>query len=820
MQLPASCNRVECSVVEFYKACVETKGYARVSDCAMSCIMESLRDRGAIDRFSGQWTDMPVRHFLTVAADDVMVFAHVLAAAADVLPGRCKTDKKVSKFVCCLDCQTASGVSSIPFHVDALSYLREPTYTREAEAGTAHNYTASAPGRCSTIYTADVGVTWGFKLWDDESSVLRNESHALSTAQHMLHNDLRRTCHFSCTIERTTARIWCHTRSGTIVTRGFDLHKDAEELVQFILFSAFATPSQLGFDPTVRRVVVNNKLHYTFDVVDIESRHRTYRSVAIEHENPAAELHGRAMRVFKVVVDVECGVEHEHGHEFVLRDYLSSYDDSSSEEWRIQREILEQLEAKLSKEDFAEARQHFMTMLADGPVCPDDNCGESAACAGLERSSHIPLSRKPLDLQARRHCRTVYLEHCQDLWQMKDPAKFYFALGQLMYTLNNFRRAGYMHRDISPGNVMLQALSTASEATCLSEQYITKVADLEYAKAYSRTRQDDPITGTALFMSVELQARAHQFRNKKIKGLLTSSYFAYSFLHDVESVLWMALYFTYRRCSRAILENTPWNDLRPRLEAARTYAAEIFIDNIRGSQQRDNVFTEPYNAENIVLLHFRGLYGDDSPMTKLAGLIDALRETYEAVENDTTVLCAGNPVRSNDPNAPRLAVFVYEKNAQIYDTMAQVFYDISQHFYSAENTDALVQFSDIDFTTGKIIVKPAAPTPVAAPVATVADGAAAEAGDGQATGAPKKLTGKRKKDAEDEARGKKRASAKRSGADASAQRAGTAGPSGSQPATRGKTRAKSNTKPAAAGKRSSGRSSGRLSKRNSAQDPA
>ncbi|KAL1665536.1 hypothetical protein GGF50DRAFT_114067 [Schizophyllum commune] len=729
MRLPAR-NRVEYSVEEFYKACVETKGYARVSDCAIACIMISLRDNGVIDFPSGFWTDLPAYGEENAVPREYfknmeMVFAHVLAAAAEVLPGRCKADKKVSEFFCCLDCQTASGVSSIPFHVDALSYLREPTYTREAEAGTAHNYTASAPGRCSTIYTADAGVTWGFKLWDDESSALRNENHALSTAQHMLYNDLRRTCHFSCTIERTTARIWCHTRSGTIVTRGFDLHKDAEELVQFILFSAFATPFQLGFDPTVRRVAVNNKLHYKFDVVDIESRHRTYRSVAIEHENPAAELHGRAMRVFKVVVDVECGVEHEHGHEFVLRDYWPSDYDASSEEWRIQREILAQLEAKLSKEEFAEARQHFMTILADGPVCHDDSRGESVACAGLDSSSHIPLPRNPLDLQARRHCRTVYLEHCQDLWQMKDAAKFFFALGQLMRILNNFRRAGYMHRDISPGNVMLQALPTASEATCLSEQYITKVADLEYAKAYSRARQDDPITGTALFMSVELQARAHQFRNKKIKGLLASGYFAHSFLHDVESVLWMALHFAYRRCSRVILENTPWKDLRPRLEAAKAYASEIFVDNIHGSQQRDNVFTEPYNAEDIVLPHLRGLYGDDSPMIKLAGLVDALRETYEAVENDTTVLRAGNPVRSSDPNAPRLAESFYKKNARIYVTMATVFEEISSHFHAAGDADALAKFSDINLTTGEPVGKAADPKPSAASVTAAIDGTGA-----------------------------------------------------------------------------------------------
>ena len=177
MRLPAR-DRVEYSVEEFYEACVETKGYTRVSDCAMACIMESLRGRGAIDLTSGSWTDLPVYGEENAVPREYfknmeMVFAHVLAAAAEVLPGRCKADKKVSEFVCCLDCQTASRAPSIPFHVDALSYLREPTYTREAEAGTAHNDTASMSGRLSTIYTADAGVTWGFKLWDDESSVLR-----------------------------------------------------------------------------------------------------------------------------------------------------------------------------------------------------------------------------------------------------------------------------------------------------------------------------------------------------------------------------------------------------------------------------------------------------------------------------------------------------------------------------------------------------------------------------------------------------------------------------------------------------------------------
>ena len=194
MLLSASCNRVECSVVEFYKACVETKGYARVSDCAMSCIMESLRDRGAIDRFSGQWTDMPVyedeanedetddetdedetdgwrenKHFKNMET----IFERVLAAAAEACPTRFALCDQTADFSCLSDCQTAPDVPGAPFHVDALSYLRNPTYTREAEADSAHNCKASAPGLAASVYTADVAVTWEFKLWDDEASVRR-----------------------------------------------------------------------------------------------------------------------------------------------------------------------------------------------------------------------------------------------------------------------------------------------------------------------------------------------------------------------------------------------------------------------------------------------------------------------------------------------------------------------------------------------------------------------------------------------------------------------------------------------------------------------
>ena len=101
------------------------------------------------------------------------IFEHVLAAAAAAYPARYAPCKQTADFLWLPDCQTAADIPGAPFSAEALNYLRKPSYPREAEAGTAHNHIASASGQSTLIYTADVGVTWGFKLWDDEASIRR-----------------------------------------------------------------------------------------------------------------------------------------------------------------------------------------------------------------------------------------------------------------------------------------------------------------------------------------------------------------------------------------------------------------------------------------------------------------------------------------------------------------------------------------------------------------------------------------------------------------------------------------------------------------------
>uniref|UniRef100_A0A0W0F072 Protein kinase domain-containing protein n=1 Tax=Moniliophthora roreri TaxID=221103 RepID=A0A0W0F072_MONRR len=123
--------------------------------------------------------------------------------------------------------------------------------------------------------------------------------------------------------------------------------------------------------------------------------------------------------------------------------------------------------------------------------------------------------------------------------------------------------AGMVHRDISTGNLLVSEVD--GELRC-------KITDLEYAKKVgesSRSPQDVK-TGTPFFMALEIEAGNYLFSSQKetfpeseilldpsnlLRSVLanestrdktdTPSLVRYNYLHDLESLFWILMYFLF-----------------------------------------------------------------------------------------------------------------------------------------------------------------------------------------------------------------------------------------------------------------------------------
>ncbi|KAF8868836.1 hypothetical protein CPB85DRAFT_1361542 [Mucidula mucida] len=132
--------------------------------------------------------------------------------------------------------------------------------------------------------------------------------------------------------------------------------------------------------------------------------------------------------------------------------------------------------------------------------------------------------RAPYPHKKRIHRRIVFEEVCCTLYKVLSYADFTKGVAQLVY-------AGFVHRDISPGN-------------CLIYNGQTKISDLEYARPYAAPGHGAaPLTrGTHLFDHHPSPVTIFLFPGEAPPPTPTP-WFKFNFLHDLESVIWIYLWF-------------------------------------------------------------------------------------------------------------------------------------------------------------------------------------------------------------------------------------------------------------------------------------
>ncbi|KAI3596159.1 hypothetical protein WG66_008975 [Moniliophthora roreri] len=180
-------------------------------------------------------------------------------------------------------------------------------------------------------------------------------------------------------------------------------------------------------------------------------------------------------------------------------------------------------------------------------------------------SEHRAQTREMLRLTRehygnKAHHRILMEDAGKPLEDIRDLRIVLLCIGQATTGLSIMFSAGVVHRDISTGNLLISEVN--GELKC-------KITDLEYAKKVGASSQvpQDAKTGTPFFMALEIESGYYLFKplpptkeNPQHKSSFRSviadlnskrhastsaatDHVRYNFLHDVESLFWILMYF-------------------------------------------------------------------------------------------------------------------------------------------------------------------------------------------------------------------------------------------------------------------------------------
>ncbi|KAL1749158.1 hypothetical protein HDZ31DRAFT_28282 [Schizophyllum fasciatum] len=440
------------------------------------------------------------------------------------------------------------------------------------------------------------------------------------------------------------------------------------------------TPLQkLGFDSTVFRVRdIDGRLQYLFGFYHhnrpsgSDTVYQTTRALnESEAEYPGYDH--KCMRVFEVHRITKFAHDPQERQlaerPAVLRDFWQR-DEHTPRERVKQRAIIDVLKREGV---WAEMKGKFMGIPEDGGVHYPPTIGV-----------HVrpdPLARRPKGL---RHYRGVYTQLCIDLYQVDNPALFFRALSQVVRILQYFKRVGYLHGDVSMGNFLLHhvtgrlPISLGGISRKDIKDWNVIVSDLEFSRTYPCKDEPYPF-GTRLFMSTEWRQSCYKHTDgtddasKPLNDPTHKRNFVYNFYHDLECVLWMAMYYVLERVPQKRLSSVP--DIRAVMIEieSRDNLSQYFYDD--ASPLRFGLIEN--EAGSIGLRHrLRNFYYDDThgPLLDVLSLARDMRAAYRAVENGWT---AADTIKLDDGRT----VFAPARFADaIYDKLADAFRGVSEYY--------------------------------------------------------------------------------------------------------------------------------------------
>ncbi|KAJ3710136.1 hypothetical protein DFJ43DRAFT_1142763 [Lentinula guzmanii] len=401
------------------------------------------------------------------------------------------------------------------------------------------------------------------------------------------------------TIEDCSFRLWVLNRGTLLRTEAFDFIKDQRNLVTVFLSFAFSSAENMGWDPTITFSHRDSENRRQYNIIVNE---RVYKTVKTLSDYSADNPLGRATRVWKV--------QDAQGNTRVLKDLWLEHD--RLEEHKIYENILQDVEK--SNSATPEHKEKARNAVADRLLTPLDHCRvkvsgtadddtnlvilrgydmnkartvvlispsqsnppekqsigfsfsndqdaefitPASQDSGLQvpqRVVHNSLQETEIPNDQRYHYRIVFEEYATTIYDERNLANILKAIADVLFALRLIHFAGWVHRDISGGNLYYH-----------KERNIGLIGDLEYAKQVDDLSHHNVRTGTPYFMASEALANKYSFSPYPItpkqpraplelyelhgprKGPLgvvdpEDPPFNHNALHDIESVWWVLVY--------------------------------------------------------------------------------------------------------------------------------------------------------------------------------------------------------------------------------------------------------------------------------------
>lgn len=191
--------------------------------------------------------------------------------------------------------------------------------------------------------------------------------------------------------------------------------------------------------------------------------------------------------------------------------------------------------------------------------------------------------------------------------------------------------------------------------------------------------------GTAEFMAVETQNKSHMFDGgTNSLEAFEVEWFKCHYIHDLESVLWMLLWFLFHRIPVSLL---------PQLSGHQSLVAQLnrqgqdlFVCPTTGSKPRDHLM-QGYKSAKPKWASLKALYTDDTPFGFLPkavlDLLNLYGVWYTAIESSTPLDVDGS-LRWNDD------VFKAEYHEKVYAALL----DISVRLLGPVPVKSLKEYDD------------------------------------------------------------------------------------------------------------------------------